>query len=934
MIHEILLVLSGFESSIVKAATNNDLGLSSIHRFSENSDTFHHRGIHLDENSIDLLQNQETISNKTLLHPAEKKLLETVAEFGARHHQLIETVRTFEYTPAHVSGLPTSFSFLSHSDNTYDGDNNATAATTAILPPSYVIVRPAIVTTFRTHVLLPLATQLQSIESLILRKDARYVGGNNTVSVAQVVSEVVLRWNRVIRYSLYVLALLRVQVTPANINTEFLPGEFGLPMLDKEISQTSNAFGLFTGPIGYPEVDLVREKCLLAAHRVWLQMAVSWLLYGHVAATSSLIYTKQRFGDNLTDDTEVRENHRAIVEYLLANPSQQPITATAGLGGKDSLRWRDAAGDASQWENGAPKDLFLPPKVSYEMGYLIYTTGNMVYQFLGANGAFSVDDTYSLNIPNFLSKSPSISSFNSFLGVSSLRNESSELLHSATTTVAELTVPINVSELRFAVRSLRSAILRTLGGNSSSETGGKRAGPFRASRVCQYFWTLRKVALAGDAEFCAQLGIQSEDVKKEAEMRSSGGGMSSFSLEVYDDDENDDDDMEGSNENGNGLIKKRDSLVPKVSADAVLRKLAPEVLRRALLNIAESLGTEEEDNAINHPFYKPQEYSLFRNKEMYFDATEFLFLVPDSSLADTQPQLGFDIFHNYLLDVPTQLELRLNWFQSVLTRSPELDSAKYAVLFSFLVSLSSAQRLLAEQWRSLMTWRGPTYRKRLKIYPHLQQSLLQELDSLLFAVYHARVFVAAVWEYFQVTVIDHQFSKLLGKCFPQKESIPYPDYSKYGDENGSDDEKDPFLDPDAIAGFHQEFISTVYDMVFLDNDDLSKLFLELTVVIKTSSSWLVHNQAMLLLATQTMDITPQEQAQLQKAGNSMRQLSRSIHRAMETIYDQVEYIQQSDDDVATKNPLHLLLLRIEFVRDRVSSGIQNHSSVSQDAETY
>lgn len=91
-----------------------------------------------------------------------------------------------------------------------------------------------------------------------------------------------------------------------------------------------------------------------------------------------------------------------------------------------------------------------------------------------------------------------------------------------------------------------------------------------------------------------------------------------------------------------------------------------------------------------------------------------------------------------------------------------------------------------------MTWRGPTYRKRLKIYPHLQQSLLQELDSLLFAVYHARVFVAAVWEYFQVTVIDHQFSKLLGKCFPQKESIPYPDYSKYGDENGSDDEKDPF----------------------------------------------------------------------------------------------------------------------------------------------
>lgn len=106
-------------------------------------------------------------------------------------------------------------------------------------------------------------------------------------------------------------------------------------------------------------------------------------------------------------------------------------------------------------------------------------------------------------------------------------------------------------------------------------------------------------------------------------------------------------------------------------------------MRRALLNIAESLGTEEEDNAINHPFYKPQEYSLFRNKEMYFDATEFLFLVPDSSLADTQPQLGFDIFHNYLLDVPTQLELRLNWFQSVLTRSPNWIAQNMLYYFLF-----------------------------------------------------------------------------------------------------------------------------------------------------------------------------------------------------------------------------------------------------------
>lgn len=878
MIHEILLVLAGFQSSIIKQTSDDNSPY-------DEDDTASMNGLEDDEDS----------DARALLHPAERQLLDHVARFGARHRSLIEAVQEFDYSP--------SF----NTDISIEGDQE--------LPTSYVIVRSATVTAIRAHVLQALATHLQKTEAEILHKDSRYVGGEKTVSVAQIVGEILFRWDRVLRYALLVLRVFRIPSSlPASTNQLAL-NEFGLPIGSiytesngfqnddsnnaQEHTLPRNVFALFSQTVGYPEVDTIRKKCLLAAHRVWLQMAVSWLLYGHTSTTGSLVSKYQPS----TQNSQTKERQRALIEHLLVNQSKSKGDFQDGRE-EDS---QSKAGDEKNWVNGTFKSLFLPPGIGPDLGHSIYSTGTMVNQFLGSSAMMGP-------IPSKFSTSISVSS--SVVSLASHNNpyfhgiSSASELHAATTTVAELSSPINIAELRFAVQNLRRAILKTLG-----------AGQFRASRVYRYFWTLRMVALAGDAEFCTELGEQVLAIKNEGKARALAGGALSLHGKTYEDDE-DLSDVE---------IEQDKRTNSTVTAATIIKRLVPEALRRALLNVAEHLDDETDDEIdkkiqMLHSHHRTQPYSV-RNKQMYQDAAKFILLSSPESNFQEQPQdpaLGSDIFTSTLLDIPARLELRLSWFQTVLTRSPELDGSKYSVLFSFLISLCSVQQQMSEQWRNTMFWRGSTYRKRLNECPQLQQQLLEELDMLLYSVHHARVFVTAIWEYFQVTIIDQQFMKLLAKCFPRRENVSMSSEFKYG--GGEDDGSDPFVDPDTIAGLHQEFISTVYDMIFLDNDQFSKLFLDLIMTIKTSCSWLLHSHATLILATQAVDITETEEAELQKAGYSMNKLSKGLHGVMELIYDQVENIQQTDDDVATKNPLHQLLLRIEFVRERKNSDYQHQTN--------
>lgn len=127
-----------------------------------------------------------------------------------------------------------------------------------------------------------------------------------------------------------------------------------------------NVFTLFSNLIGYPEVDSLRQHCLTAVHRSWLQLVSSWLLYGHVSVASSAF-------ENNFDEAE---QHK-LVEELLVN-KDKPQTSTANYLDGDTTNNDDNVmnGDISQ-------SLFLPPGVTPEMGYLIYTTGNVVRLFVG-----------------------------------------------------------------------------------------------------------------------------------------------------------------------------------------------------------------------------------------------------------------------------------------------------------------------------------------------------------------------------------------------------------------------------------------------------------------------------------------------------------------------------------------------------------------------
>lgn len=170
MIHELLLVLSGFKSSIVA------------------------------------LESTLITDDSSLLHPSEQTLLARTAQFGDLHRVIIDAVQRFEYE------TNTSGSQGSQSGPANHGSSHHPVRTTEKLTPpkSYILIRAAIVSVIETHLLHALSKELENMETAILRKDSKYVGGDNTVAVAQIVGINITKWHRVLKYAKYILEMLDI----------------------------------------------------------------------------------------------------------------------------------------------------------------------------------------------------------------------------------------------------------------------------------------------------------------------------------------------------------------------------------------------------------------------------------------------------------------------------------------------------------------------------------------------------------------------------------------------------------------------------------------------------------------------------------------------------------------------------------------------------
>lgn len=1065
MIHEIILVLAGFRSSVI--STDSTL-------------------ISDDDSSV--------------LHPSEQTLLARVARFGELHRTIIDAVEYFEYNTSQYSfsgntanggGNNNNNNNKSNNENSNLNNNNGsrnnhrnsinqTNNTNSDpngnpkpeIPKSYVLTRSAIVSVIEVHALKALSKELETIEAEILQKDSKYVGGNNTVAVSQIVGKIISKWHRVLQFSKYILQVLDIlpvvdenspdeegnisnggeprtglrninnntsQSAPTNYNEiELLSSLYTLSSDSKYgLYQTKkNIFKLFTNLIGYPEVDEIRNRCLLVVHRLWLQFVSSWLLYGHISVASSAF-------ENMFDESE---QHK-LVEYLLVNKTQETSGPDNDIQNNDKY---------DKLEQAALDYLFLPPGVTSEMGYLIYTTGNMVRIFVGVSSYGTsksssllgkesrnlFQNLHSSSASHFAFSRPSTSS-SSVSGVSINTSSISyipthTLVDKYVQQISTLKLPIDPYPLLDVVTSLRSDVLKAIGTTE-----------FSKPKVWSYFYTLRRIVLAGDAGFNTIFTDKLLQAKEEADAKASAkfnhsrhkfSNSANTDLSYYENIYEPEGEEIGMDEqdNNNSIRSSNNFLYSQeVAPDMTLKRVAPETLRQALMTISEGLD-ECDDETLSKMIENVQKDALqfkrkntsiafitnkcFQTKQMYTDAATFLELVvldPEASTNNSRSnsraffhnnntinsdrfgnvgqRSGTDIFKTTFLGISTQLNFKLNWFQATLTKLPELDCAKYSILFSFLMSLNLSHQMLTTQWKNVVFKRG-AYFRGAEQYRAAEKAgdvdIKQPFEHLLQAVQYTRVFLTEICDYFQVTVIDQSFSKLLNKCFPQSNtssnsnsrnntsslnglrysdrpaSAVFVDFngqpglsdsnveaqhtSSQNEEQGSqaprcadtdvemnedgyqDEDSDTiddvisedadtvFVEPDMIAQFHQDFISEVYDTIFLDSDTLSYEFLSLVITIKNVCAWLDRNHIPVMTHT-IRTIKSQEEIVME-----MQKHIKNLYQHLERIVQEIETIQQSDDEAATKYPLHFLLLRLEFVRERRFTNEQYNSHDDKD----
>lgn len=209
------------------------------------------------------------------------------------------------------------------------------------------------------------------------------------------------------------------------------------------------------------------------------------------------------------------------------------------------------------------------------------------------------------------------------------------------------------------------------------------------------------------------------------------------------------------------------------------------------------------------------------------------------------------LFLGKLTGIPIELSLKISNIQEAILQT-KTTKKLYLGIFSFLASLRMSLCLLTSLW--------------------MPEALRQTNTraGLHMTAFKAKAFLDVLWEYFESSVIDHQFAPLF--------------YSlKTPTDNSSNT-----VDPDEICQKHNAIILKIYDMLLLRSEKFAQLMGDLMLDIK-----ILHSTA-------------------SGANNSPE--SRVNLRMLE-IYKCIEDIQLSDD-VTSKMGLRILLLRIDFVKDQ------------------
>lgn len=181
--------------------------------------------------------------SETVFHPSERALFRKVHQFSTLIQELITRITN---TQKQLSYPVSSTTSGSHDK---------------IFMKAIQLIAPAVVTVFDNSVLKPYLEELENIEELILTQDSKLVNGSNIVPLS-VVSNIMIKWKRVITYALSILKYLD-RIT-----------------MSTETSQ-NNVFEIFQEANGHQKIEALRKECINSMVRVWQQVVCSWVLYGH-----------------------------------------------------------------------------------------------------------------------------------------------------------------------------------------------------------------------------------------------------------------------------------------------------------------------------------------------------------------------------------------------------------------------------------------------------------------------------------------------------------------------------------------------------------------------------------------------------------------------------------------------------------------------------
>lgn len=173
-------------------------------------------------------------------HPSEQKLLFQVHEFS----QVVRSVQhRISENPAQIAR------------------SEATPFLTAVL-----MIQPAVKNVLDAMVVGPYLQEIADIEQTILARNPKLISANNNVALSTLIAVTVQSWVRRFGYALSVLEYLDQCAAPSSRS-----------------ERPVNVFSIFQESVGFKAVEAIRQACVDAMVKVWLQVLSSWVLYGHDA---------------------------------------------------------------------------------------------------------------------------------------------------------------------------------------------------------------------------------------------------------------------------------------------------------------------------------------------------------------------------------------------------------------------------------------------------------------------------------------------------------------------------------------------------------------------------------------------------------------------------------------------------------------------------